>query len=66
MSWYQSDEHEHSCENAEYFKCIACNIIVHETERNQCPNCKLFIPRIFRCVCEDLENIRHWREVSYA
>ena len=66
MSWYESDAHENGCENAEYFECTECKTIVHESERNQCPVCMLFIPRTYRCVCDDLNILREWREASYA
>ena len=50
-------DHISSCENAEYFRCQTCRQLVHESELNlnRCEMCLLFIPRVYDCVCEEVE-----------
>jgi len=55
MSYYGSDDHKNECENAEYYFCKACSELVHESEKNLCPSCLLFIPRMQDCICDTLE-----------
>ena len=57
MSYIHSDDHKNECENAEYYFCKACSELVHESEKNLCPSCGLFIPRcdnVVPCICEYL------------
>ena len=58
MSHYGQDEHMNQCEDHEYYFCKNCSELVHQTDKNQCPQCKLFIPRTYECVCDRLENAR--------
>ena len=57
MSYYDSDSHKNECDNAEYYYCSTDKVIVHESEKNVCPICLLFIPRFDKvtdCICEEL------------
>ena len=57
MSYYNSDSHKNECEDAEYYYCKDCKELVHESEKNICPICLLFIPRfpkVIDCICEEL------------
>ena len=46
------DSHKNECENAEYYYCPTDKVIVHESEKNICPTCLLFIPRVINCICD--------------
>ena len=54
MSYDDDDVHKNGCENNEYYYCPDCKELVHESENNQCPMCKLFIPRVYTCICDIL------------
>ena len=57
MNTIYSDNHKNECENAEYYFCPTDKVIVHESEKNLCPVCGLFIPRcdnVIDCICEYL------------
>jgi len=55
MSYYDSDSHKNECEDAEYYYCKDCKELVHESEKNHCPSCLMFIPRMRDCICDLLE-----------
>jgi hypothetical protein len=55
MSYFYSDSHRNECEDAEYYYCKDCKELVHESEKNRCPSCLLFIPRMQDCICDMLE-----------
>ena len=50
-----SDVHHNGCEDSEYFYCKDCKELVHESQKNQCPNCMIFIPRVKNCICDMIE-----------
>lgn len=54
MSYYYDDSHKNECENAEYYYCKDCRELVHESQKNLCPTCLLFIPRVTGCICDNL------------
>tara|TARA_R110002020_G_scaffold54171_5_gene151252 strand:- start:8796 stop:9038 length:243 start_codon:yes stop_codon:yes gene_type:complete len=54
---FSRDHHKNECENEEYYYCSVDDEIVHESEKNICPVCLLFIPRFSKkinCVCDYL------------
>ena len=55
MSYDYNDSHHTECEDHEYYYCNDCNELVHESEKNHCPSCLMFIPRIMTCICDMLE-----------
>ena len=60
MSYYYSDSHKNECEDVEYYYCKDCKELVHESEKNICPICLLFIPRfdnVIVCICDMLPEI---------
>jgi len=55
MTYYSSNEHKTECENEEYFYCPTDKELVHESQKNVCPSCLLFIPRftkVIDCICD--------------
>ena len=54
MSYYNDDVHTNQCENAEYFFCATCRELVHDSQKNICPDCLKFIPRVQGCICDYL------------
>ena len=60
MSYYNSDSHKNECEDVEYYYCKDCKELVHESEKNLCPICIMFIPRfdkVLDCICDMLPEI---------
>jgi len=60
MSYYNNDNHHTECEDHEYYYCKDCNELVHESEKNHCPSCLMFIPRIQTCICDKLETAYYY------
>ena len=54
MSAIDGDNHKNECENAEYYYCSTDKAIVHESEKNICPVCRMFLPRVTDCICGEL------------
>jgi len=44
--------HQSGCEDAEYYYCEDCRTLVHESKKNHCPVCLMFIPRATKCICD--------------
>ena len=47
-------EHFGECEDRVFWECPYCNKLYHDDALNYCTDCSIFIPRVSRCVCQDI------------